>query len=257
MEKIISEVKNAGRGYRTSKGEIKIICYADDAVLISENEDELQKLLHQFYITSSKLNMEISVAKTKSLVIAKEPLRCKLAVNDKIIEQVMSFKYLGVEVSACQNRNKENMQQLNKAARVSGCLSDIIWKNKHMGQVAKIKIYKSCVRPIMTYAAETKAETSKTKANSRAAEMKTLRQVAGRTLQDRVPSAEIRNTLDVQDVVRWVRARRRAWNEHVSRMQSDRIAKIARDGKPSNTRPPGRPPKRWIECWTSTSQEAN
>jgi len=38
----------------------------------------------------------MSINKTKSLVEAKEPRRCKLAVNDEIVEQVMSFRYLRV-----------------------------------------------------------------------------------------------------------------------------------------------------------------
>jgi len=38
-------------------------------------------------------------------------------------------------------------------------------------------------------------------------------------------------------------------------MEDNRIAKIARDGKPLFRRPPGRPPKRWGDSWMSTSQE--
>jgi len=71
----------------TNKGEITILCYADDAVIISENEDGLQKLLHPFYLTAKRYNMSIAINKTKSLVVAKEPRRCKLAVNDEIVEQ--------------------------------------------------------------------------------------------------------------------------------------------------------------------------
>jgi len=37
MDKIIKEVKGAGREYRIENKEIKIICYADDAVIISGN----------------------------------------------------------------------------------------------------------------------------------------------------------------------------------------------------------------------------
>jgi len=48
--------------------------------------------------------MSIATNKTKSLVIAKESRRCKLAVNDEIVEQVMSFRYLGVEITAHQDR---------------------------------------------------------------------------------------------------------------------------------------------------------
>ncbi|XP_050459519.1 uncharacterized protein LOC126855693 [Cataglyphis hispanica] len=198
----------------------------------------------------------ISVPKTKSLVIAKKPIRCKLAVNDEIIEQVLSFKYLGVEIFSNQDRKKEVQGQIDKAARISGCLKEIIWRNKHMKREAKVKIYKTCVRPIMTYAAEIRADIRKTKSMVRTTEMRTLRAIAGYTLRDRVPNVAIRETCGVQDIIRCVRQRRRGWNEHVSRMGEERMARIARDGKLSFRRPPGRPPKRWMDSWTSGSQVA-
>lgn len=54
----------------------------------------------------------------------------------------------------------------------------------------------------------------------------------GLTLRDRVPSREIREKCETQNVVRWIRKRRRAWNEreeeHVGRrMEEDRLIKIA------------------------------
>jgi len=42
------------------------------------------------------MNMTISVEKTKSITFAK--VRCKLVVQDKIIEQVSQFKYLGMDL---------------------------------------------------------------------------------------------------------------------------------------------------------------
>jgi len=74
MNEIIKDTTNVGHGYRTNKGEITILCYADDAVIISE--DELQRLFHQFYLTAKRYNMSIAINKTKSLVIAKAPRRC-------------------------------------------------------------------------------------------------------------------------------------------------------------------------------------
>jgi len=90
---------------KDNKEEITTLCYADDAVIISENEDELQRLLYQFYLKAKRYNMSIATNKTKSLVVAKEPRRCKLAFNDEIVEQMMmSFRYLGVEIAAHQDR---------------------------------------------------------------------------------------------------------------------------------------------------------
>jgi len=80
------------RSYRTNKEEITILCYADDAVFISENEDQLQRLLYQFYLTAKLYNMSIAIInKTKSLFVAKEPRKCKLAVNDEIIGDVLQI----------------------------------------------------------------------------------------------------------------------------------------------------------------------
>ncbi|XP_011878666.1 PREDICTED: uncharacterized protein LOC105567969 [Vollenhovia emeryi] len=141
--------------------------------------------------------------------------------------------------------------QINKAARIPGCLRETIWRNKCMRKEAKVGIYKTCVRPIMTYAAETRAETEKTKNMAR------RDADSPKTLGDRVPNVMIRETRDVSDIVRWVRQRRREWNDHVFRMGEERIARTARDGKPTSRRPPGRPPKRWMDSWTSGSQETN
>lgn len=130
MDTIIEEVRSAGYGFRMDKGVISIVCYADDALLVADNEDDLQRLLYRFHLTSIKYNMKISAHKTKSLVVAKNPIRCKLTINDQMIEQVMSFKYLGIEITYCQDRKTEVVHQTMKAARIAGCLRELVWNNK-------------------------------------------------------------------------------------------------------------------------------
>lgn len=46
-----------------------------------------------------------------------------------------------------------------------------------MSTEGKIRIYKACVRPVLTYAAETRAETSQTTRMMRTTEMKVLRTI--------------------------------------------------------------------------------
>jgi hypothetical protein len=70
------------RGFKMGNSEIKIICYADDAVLLSDNEDDLQRILFNFNKAAKNFNMEIANEKTKSMIIAKIPLRCKLVSDD-------------------------------------------------------------------------------------------------------------------------------------------------------------------------------
>ena len=49
----------------------------------------------------------------------------------------------------------------------------VTWRNKYVTVESKIKIYKAVVRPIMTYGAETRAATTKTKQLLRTTEMNT------------------------------------------------------------------------------------
>jgi hypothetical protein len=83
--------RKAGSGYRFGQNRIKIVCYADDATLISESENYLHRMLHTFKIQAEKCNMKISTSKTKSMTIAKDQLRCKLVVDLASIDQIMFF----------------------------------------------------------------------------------------------------------------------------------------------------------------------
>lgn len=50
--------------------------------------------------------MSISMKKkTKSLVISKDPIRYKLSIENQPIDQVMSVNYLGIQISASQDRS--------------------------------------------------------------------------------------------------------------------------------------------------------
>ena len=69
MDRIINKVKGVGRGYRMGQTEFKILCYADDAVLIAEREDNLQRMLLDFNQTANKYNMSISIPEIKSMTI--------------------------------------------------------------------------------------------------------------------------------------------------------------------------------------------
>lgn len=52
--------------------------------------------------------------------------------------------------------------------------------------------------------------------------MKALPSIRGATLRDQIRSSEIQENLNIQDIVRFARARRRHCREHVDRMGGDR-----------------------------------
>ena len=117
MDKIIDQIPKE-LGYKIGETSIPILCYADDAVLIAENEDDLQALLDRFNTNSVRLNMKISTTKTKSMVISKTPHTCNLEINNTSIEQLSRINYLRVEISSLRNVGDEVKSQVVKGAKI-------------------------------------------------------------------------------------------------------------------------------------------
>lgn len=143
-------------------------------------------------------------------MVSRNLIRCKLALDGKTIEQVTKFKYLSINAIYARTIQNETHTQAMKVVAMSGCLRDIIWRNKYISREAKVRIYKTCITDYHLRSG-TRTETARTKATMRTNEMKILRAITGNRIQDRVRNSKIREICDVQNIMRWVRTRRRDW----------------------------------------------
>lgn len=159
------------------------------------------------------------------------------------IDQVEKFNYLGAEISEHRDLSKEVKTQVTKGARIAECLYGLVWKNKYMSAKSKVRIYKTCVRPVLTYAAKTRASTITTHKLLRTTEMRIIKAINGKTLRDRIRSNDLRELSGIQDILEWIDVRKRGWGEYVERMTDDRLAKIVKENRPRSTRSRGRPKK--------------
>ena len=69
-------------------GQIRIVCYADNALLTADLEDNLQRLIHKFVIRATKYNKIVSTDKAKPIVILTDSISWKLEIGRKVIIQV-------------------------------------------------------------------------------------------------------------------------------------------------------------------------
>ncbi|GJQ78211.1 hypothetical protein Trydic_g2540 [Trypoxylus dichotomus] len=122
IDKTINSVKEIAGGYRIEQESMKLLCYADDPILMSVNKDDLQRLLYRFQRKTGSLKM----GKAESMVIAIEPIRYILFVNDESNRDYMQCTYLGVEITSSKKPQQEVRAQINKASRISGYLRDLI-----------------------------------------------------------------------------------------------------------------------------------
>ena len=78
-----------------------------------------------------------------------------------------------------------------------------------------------------------------------------LQKVVGKTKIDRIRSQQIRESCGIQPINEWVerrrRRRRRKWDQHVTRMDPERLVKISRDSLLAGRSSPGRPKRRWSD----------
>jgi hypothetical protein len=113
-----------------------------------------------------------------------------------------------------------------------------------MSVESEINIYKAVVRPIMTYGAESRADSTKRKQILKSTEINILRAILSKKRFDRMKCS-------IQEVAKFVKCRRKAWNEHVGTAEQ-RLIILVRDDRPNSKRSPGRLPNRWADIWQSS-----
>jgi hypothetical protein len=103
---------------------------------------------------SLKYNLIVNVHKTKYLKCSMRQDQLKPTSIENKVEQVKSFTYLGSTVytdNTIEEETKERIAARNKAFFTI----KKIFQSKLISKMAKLKLYFSTVRPIVTYACET------------------------------------------------------------------------------------------------------
>jgi menaquinone-dependent protoporphyrinogen IX oxidase len=72
-----------------------MLLFANDQIIISNREDNVQKAAYKLAQTLTEHGLTISVQKKKKLMTFKgqDPVTSKIAIDNRIIEQVNSFNY--------------------------------------------------------------------------------------------------------------------------------------------------------------------
>lgn len=241
------------RGVRLANNkQLETMLFADDQVILAEDEDELQRSMFKLENIARRYGMKISTQKTKTMAFrGKEAVRSKIVINRKIIEQVSSFNYLGVNMS--YNGETDVHEKIKRFLKVTGLINRTLNANKTRRET-RLKVYNTLAVPMLTYGSETWALKKSEKKRIEAAEMRFMRRTAGVTLRDRKRSEEIRETLNVTPVIKRIKQYRKNWREHVGRMEENRSPRTVLEYTPRGKRPTGRPRKRMLDTSGSSTE---
>ncbi|KAL7867553.1 hypothetical protein SRHO_G00089370 [Serrasalmus rhombeus] len=126
--------------------------------------------------------------------------------------------------------------------RVSGLICD-----RRIAARVKGKVYKTVVRPAMTYGLETVALSKRQEAELEVAEMKMLRFSLGVTRMDKIRNEQIRGTVKVEQFGDKAREARLRWFGHVLRRNSGYIGQRMLEMELPGRRRRGRPQRRFMD----------
>lgn len=140
-----------------------IALFADDTALYSHNyyasaaNYRIQYHLWELLKYYNKWKIKINKDKTQQIVFSRKYTNNKiyipLEINNHPIETTNSVKYLGVELDSRLNFHNHINNKVKKAYNASRALYPLLCRKSKMSIKNKTTIYKSLIRPIITYAA--------------------------------------------------------------------------------------------------------
>ena len=126
-----------------------------------------------------------------------------------------------------KNKVQEEIQHRIAAGNRAYFANIKLLKSKCISRFTKLKMYKTLIKPVVTYGAETWTMTVKDENILRSFERKIMRRIMGPVREGNGwrarTNAEVEQFLNDEDIVRHIKAQRIRWLGHVYRMGEDRL----------------------------------
>ena len=222
------------------------LIYADDHAKIAGNAEDLQNDLEEWNNVLIDNGMKISKEKSEIMVLSRVPHNPDISLEGQVLHHCTNFKYLGVMFCDKNDPEQEINNRINKFNNNLHLLYPLL-KDRNIPRKVKLVIYTTILRPVLTYGHESWTLTSRTRSKVQAAEMKVLRLIKGVTRMDRIRNVDIRNELEIEDILKLIERGQLRWFGHVKRMENARYPRKFLEWQPEGPRPVGRPKKRWRE----------
>jgi len=171
-------------------------------------------------------------------------------VGDKVLERVSSFKYLG-NVIHKEGRIRERVNDGIRVGNRAYAANHHMLKNKIIKRSAKMQIYKTLKTPAVTYGSETWTLTKSDQNLLRIFERKILRKMYRPIREGDIwrirNNEELNRSINGEDIVTFIKARRIRWLGHVKRMEVGAMPRKMMEVRLVIGRRKGRPRLRWID----------
>lgn len=154
---LAEELKSLNFGVNYFGQKIPILMYADDVVILSESNDELQKMLDFVYTWCNKWQMAVNMEKTKIVCFRKKDKARNSNVfkyGEKTVDYVKCYKYLGIYFDEHLDFEEHGSRLSTAGSRALGALISKMKMGECMTYESYSKCFHSCVLPIIEYGTE-------------------------------------------------------------------------------------------------------
>ena len=148
-------IKDSNIGIQLNDLNVSTLIYADDLVLISENESNLQKMIDIIKDWCSKWRLVVNVGKTKIIhfrTLRNNRTDFEFTYGNEKLEITNSYVYLGIMLNENLDYNATVTPLANSAGRALGALINKCKNGRCLYYSTYTKLYNSCVSPILDYA---------------------------------------------------------------------------------------------------------
>ena len=178
-------------------------------------------MLDEIVTEGDKIGLKINEGKTKIMKLRNKTVNNEthIQIGQHTFEEVSKFKYLGIMMSNKGDRDTEIQEKIMAVNRALHANKKLL-KSKDISKKIKMKIYKTVIRPVMLYAAETMTMTKKDEEDLRITERKIIRTILGPVKvtenEYRIRmNFEIEQELEGEDIIRKIKQQRAKWLGHV------------------------------------------
>jgi hypothetical protein len=214
---------------------ILALMYADDLVAMCNSLQDLEKFILAFEKVTQMYGLTMSVKNTVIMSLQEfeidsngKILKNKevqhpdpnIVIRNQKVETVNSFSYLGCIVSRDQRMDLELESRLLKATTAFNMLRQVIWHRKNVSIEAKLRIFRSCVLPVLLYGSEVWSLTVVQEKRIGTFYMECLRTLLGLNVGDRVPNEIVLQLCDQPKIEEIMCRNRLRWFGHANRMES-------------------------------------
>jgi hypothetical protein len=171
-------------------------------------------------------------------------------INGVTYGGVTEFIYLGTLISNVNSVQNEIQRRILAGNRTYFAAISL-FRNRLLSRATKIILYKTKVRPAVTYGAETWTMTKKAEEAVLIFERKIFRRMCGAKYEDGEwksrTNRELEELSKAENIVKWIKGQRISWLGHLERIEEDRVPKKIFTQELEGTRRRGRPRKGWRE----------